>query len=69
MYAVSALSGCGFGDVDPATYYEILLTIFIMIIGATAYAKVFSDFDSLMYLFSAEKIENRYFDQSVSICD
>ena len=60
MFVISALSGCCFGDVNPMTYTETLLTITFLITGVTAYAKVFSDFNSLMRLFSEEKNLNQY---------
>lgn len=59
MYSVSALTGCAVGIIYPSTYMEVILTIIIMVIGATMFAKVFADFGALMYLFSEANIQNK----------
>ena len=49
------MTGCSFGDVSPRTFYEMLITLFIHLVGAAFLAKIFADFASLMYLLGIEK--------------
>jgi len=58
--AVCAMSGNSFGDVTPQTTNERVVAIITMVIGATAYAKIFSDFEYIVSSLGKEKKELRY---------
>lgn len=57
LWAVTTMTGCSFGDVTPKTVFEVLVSILFFLVGASALAKVFADFASLMYLLSIEKTQ------------
>ncbi len=58
-WAVCAMTGTSFGDVTPQTDYEVLLSVVMMVLGATFYGKIFADFESIMYVTRTEKLEKR----------
>ena len=57
LWAVTTMAGCSFGDVTSITYFEMIMSILFFLVGASALAKVFADFASLMYLLSIEKTQ------------
>ena len=54
LWAVSTMTGCTFGDVTARTFLEMLVTLFVFLIGASILAKTFGDFASLNHLLSVE---------------
>jgi len=59
MWAVTALTGCSFGDVTPRTLQEVIISNVVFVIGILLLAKIFSDFASMLHLFDIENIKTR----------
>ena len=57
VWAVSAMTGASYGDVTPNTIIEIILAVFMMILGASFYGKVFADFEKIIQINLSEKLE------------
>ena len=60
VWAVSAMTGASFGDVTPNTEFEIVLSIIMMILGASFYGKVFADFEKIIHIYLKDKLEKLY---------
>jgi hypothetical protein len=61
--------GSSFGDITPRTFDEIVVSIVIFLVGASALAKVFADFADLIYLLSIEKTRQRNkMEQALKFC-
>ena len=59
FYVVATMTGLGYGDVIPLTYWEILVCLYIMATGATIFADFFGRFAAMIYFANANSIENR----------
>ena len=60
VWAVSAMTGASYGDVTPNTSQEIVISVMMLVIGASFYGKVFADFEKIIQINKLEKIEKKY---------
>ena len=58
-WAICTMTGNSFGDVSPKTDWEMVVSLVIMVLGVTFYAKTISDLQGLLYFINSAKIENR----------
>jgi hypothetical protein len=58
-WAVSTMNGLCYGNVSGVTGAEITISIIVMVIGASFYAKVFADFETIIRLSRKDKLEKR----------
>ena len=70
FYVVATMTGLGYGDVIPITYWETLVCLFIMFLGVTIFSDFFGRFAAMMYHSNAWKIENRTkLEQAIQFAD
>jgi len=54
------MTGNSFGDVTPQNTQEEFISVLIMVLGASVFAKVFSDFEYIISMLGREKQQHRY---------
>ena len=59
-WATYVLTGTSFNDVKPVTKYEFSLNLFLLVMGALIYGKIFGDFEKAMHLINHEKHLKKY---------
>jgi hypothetical protein len=59
VWCTSTLIGSSYGDVNPRTFNEILISLVIMVLGAGVLGKIFADFTTLGYLLMVAKITEK----------
>jgi hypothetical protein len=69
LWAICSMEGNTVGDVSPRTSPEISLTVIVMVLGASFYAQIFGDFQSIMNITRKEDKEQRKkFDNCKEFC-
>lgn len=58
-WAVSTMTGNSYGDVTPQTMPEMILSLVMMVLGASFYGKLFADFATIMEIVRADKVEKK----------
>ena len=59
LWGVSAMAGCSFGDVTPRTFYEIIASLVVMVLGTSVLAVIFGDFTAIMKLLETERSQEK----------
>lgn len=58
FFVVATMTGLGYGNIVPTTFWEYFVNIFIMITGSSIYANFFANFTVTIQSRNWKKIEN-----------